>query len=630
MKNIFAVLITFISVLCCTGVKAQENVKFPEFIIQEIPFEVEISGIDSAAVYHGDKNLGTFVGKEPIEITLTTDKKNIAPLTINGNQYLCETNAIPLWLSIVPPMVAIVLALIFKEVVSSLLLGILFGSMIMGAYSGGFSGALGGFFAISGNYLIDALNDSGHLSVIVFSVLIGGIVTVISKNGGMAALVGKISKKATSAKKGQMATYFLGVSIFFDDYANTLVVGNTMRPITDKLKISREKLAYLVDSTAAPVAAIAFVTTWIGAELGYIKDGLNSVALTPGLENLTPYSIFLSSLSYSFYPILTLIFMFFLIRSGKDFGTMHTAETLARTGDYNLDQRSGEKSSELEHYTAKEGVKSSGWYALIPILIIVFGTLLGLVYTGFSPEIWSGDLGFWRKVSATIGNSDSYQALLWSSFTALVVAVLMSIIGKKLNLEESVNSAVNGFKGMLDAVIILILAWSLAEVTEQMHTADFLTGLLSGNVDMAWIPAITFVLSAVVAFSTGSSWGTMAIMFPLSIPALLTLGVESGAAASEFLPIFYNGVACVLAGAVLGDHCSPISDTTILSSLATRCNHIAHVRTQLPYALTVGGTALLIGIIPAAFGVPSWICFAVAIAVLLGVIKFLGKPVPQS
>ncbi|MGB0166268.1 MAG: Na+/H+ antiporter NhaC family protein [Luteibaculum sp.] len=336
-------------------------------------------------------------------------------------------------------------------------------------------------------------------------------------------------------------------------------------------------------------------------------------------------------MAYSFYPILTLIFMYMLVRSGRDYGPMRKAEQVAQSGEINSVQVQSSTQDEMEHFTAKEGVRASHWFALIPIIIIVFGTLAGLGVTGYSAEIWNNpELGFWRKLSATIGNSDSYQALLWSSFSALVVAILMSILGKKLSLNESVASAVNGFKGMLDAVIILILAWSLAEVTEQMHTADFLTGLLSGNIAIGWIPAITFVLSAVVAFSTGSSWGTMAIMYPLCIPAMLTLGSEGLMPAAEFLPIFYNAVACVLAGAVLGDHCSPISDTTILSSLATRCDHIAHVKTQMPYALTVGGTALFIGIIPAAFGFPSWLCFTLAILALLLLVRFLGKPLKSS
>lgn len=625
----------FLSLLLFGNLQAQENepsikVSYPEIIVQNIPFTVSIKhpGKDTLNIKVGESITAQKTSAEDLEIVLQANSTEIPAVEINGKLYPSEGKAIPLWLGIIPPLVAIVLALIFKEVVSSLLLGILAGAMTIGFYTKGFLGAITGFFTVSGKYLIDALNDSGHLSVIVFSVLIGGIVTVISKNGGMAALVSGISKKATTAKKGQFASYFLGLAIFFDDYANTLVVGNTMRPITDKLKISREKLAYLVDSTAAPVAAIAFVTTWIGAELGYIRDGLDAVNLGPGLEDLTPYSIFLSSLSYSFYPIMTLVFMYFLIRSGKDFGPMLKAEKKARAGEANLDQREGENAEELEHFTAKEGVVSSGLYALIPICVIVLGTLAGLLITGYDAANWaSTEIGFWRKLSNTIGNSDSYQALLWSSFSALVVAVMMSLLGKKLNLQETVGSAINGFKGMLDAVIILILAWSLAEITEQLHTAEFLTSMLSGNLDIAWIPAITFVLSAVVAFSTGSSWGTMAIMYPLCIPAMLTLGVDSNLMPEEFLPILYNAVSCVLAGAVLGDHCSPISDTTILSSLATRCNHIAHVKTQMPYALTVGGSALILGVIPAAFGVPAIVCFAVGITALLLVIKFVAKPV---
>ena len=611
--------------------KAQEvEVVYPEIIVSDIAFDIIVKsdGSDTLNIELGESVSAKKTSAEDLVISTMASNGKVPELKVNGKLYPTEKRAIPLWFGIVPPLVAIVLALIFKEVVSSLLFGILSGALVSGFYSGGFWSGVAGFFKVSGHYIISALNDTGHLSVIVFSILIGGIVTVISKNGGMSAMVQGISRKATNPKKGQLATYFLGIAIFFDDYANTLVVGNTMRPITDKLKISREKLAYLVDSTAAPVAAIAFVTTWIGAELGYIKDGLNSVALSPELSDLTPYAIFLNSLSYSFYPILTLLFMFFLIKSGKDFGPMLKAERRARNDEGDTQEAEKVSAAELEHFTAKEGIKKSGWFAIVPIIIIVFGTLAGLLITGYSAENWANpEMGFWRKLSNNIGNSDSYQALLWSSFSALVVAIAMSVAGKKLSLNESVEAAVNGFKGMLDAVIILILAWSLAEITEELHTAEFLTGLLSGNISIAWIPAITFVLSAVVAFSTGSSWGTMAIMYPLCIPALLNIGMSEGLGPDHFLPVLYNGVACVLAGAVLGDHCSPISDTTILSSLATRCNHIAHVKTQLPYALTVGACALLIGIIPAAFGVPAWLCFLLAVLSLLLITKFVAKEV---
>ncbi|MGB0166269.1 MAG: hypothetical protein ACPF8V_05385 [Luteibaculum sp.] len=278
------------------------EVHFPEIIVSGVEQEIVVQAKDSVQIRFRGENLGGLAPGEEKRIAFRSKAGSSPEIEINGTIYNTEKRAIPLWLSILPPLFAIVLALIFKEVVSSLLLGILVGSGVIGYYSGGFIAGLGGFFKVSGTYIIEALNDSGHLSVIVFSVLIGGIVTVISKNGGMAALVSGISKKATTAKKGQMATFFLGIAIFFDDYANTLVVGNTMRPITDRLKISREKLAYLVDSTAAPVAAIAFVTTWIGAELGYIKDGLKTVELSPGLEGLTPYSIFLSSWLTHFTP----------------------------------------------------------------------------------------------------------------------------------------------------------------------------------------------------------------------------------------------------------------------------------------------------------------------------------------
>lgn len=544
-----------------------------------------------------------------------------------GYEHSLSTNPISGWWSILPPLLAIVLALITKEVLSSLFIGVFCGAAIIGVASKGFLiGVSTGFLAVIDTYILNALNSSDHLSIILFSMVIGSIVTIISKNGGMLGIVNAISKYAKDAFSGQLATYFMGIAIFFDDYANTLVVGNTMRPVTDRLKISREKLAYIVDSTAAPIASIAFVTTWIGAELSYIADG---TAVIPQITE-GAYSILINSLQFSFYPIFTLIFILFLIFQRKDFGTMLHAEKLARAGKASpgLPQTKNSKSGEqaLEEFEMKEGLAPNPWLAIIPIAVIILGTISGLLVTGWNAETWNEPaLGFGKKMSIIIGNSNSYIALLWSSLTGLAVAIILSISTRSLTISESVESMMSGFKTMLTAILILTLAWSLAGVTEHLETANFLKTLWSDGMTPVLIPLITFVLSALVSFSTGSSWGTMAILYPILLPATYEISVAGGLDHPEAMMIFYNVVSTVLAGSVLGDHCSPISDTTILSSLASGCNHIEHVRTQMPYALTVGAVSILVGTLPAALGISTWLLYPVGVGLLFLIVKYFGK-----
>jgi Na+/H+ antiporter NhaC len=477
--------------------------------------------------------------------------------------------------------------------------------------------------------MVKAMADEGHVSVILFSTLIGGIVALISKNGGMQAVVDKISRRANSPKSGQMATWFLGVGIFFDDYANTLVVGNTMRPLTDRLKISREKLSYIVDSTAAPIAAIALITTWIGAELGYIQSALDQINAGESVIEGGPYIIFLGSLKYSFYPVFALIFMLILIQRGRDFGPMHKAEVNARKGVIASNSKSID-SSELDEFAPQEGAKLNMWNAIIPILIVVLGTMLGLIYTGYMADasVWSSEeFSLSRKLSIIIGNSDSYKGLLWASMLGLMAAVLLSVGRKTMSFVDAISASIDGFKTMVPAMVILILAWSLAALTEQMHTADYLTSMVEGRLAVWALPAVTFLLSAVVAFSTGSSWGTMAIIYPIMLPLAWGLSIESGIDAAAAMEIFLNTTSCVLAGAVLGDHCSPISDTTILSSLATRCDHLQHVKTQMPYALTVGFVAVIFTTLSPLLSLPWLLNYLIGFGLLYLIVSLLGKKV---
>ncbi|MCR5014593.1 MAG: hypothetical protein K6A28_07450 [Bacteroidales bacterium] len=521
----------------------------------------------------------------------------------------------PLWLSILPPLVAIVMALIIKEVLSSLFVGVLTGAFIMALFGGQNPAmALGsGVLRTVDTYIVGSLFDDDHILIVVFTLLIGGMVRIITVNGGMQGVVNWLSRFARGPRSGQLMTFLMDLCIFFDDYSNTLVVGNTMRPIADKKKVSREKLAYIVDSTSAPVVAVAFVTTWIGAELSYIQDGIAAIGL-----DASAYSVFFRSLAYSFYPFLTLGFVLMLILSGREYGPMLKAERKARASQASL--------SDMRDSVARPAHVID---ALIPLLVLIFGTVIGLVATGYDASVWHDvNMDFFSKLSVTIGAANSYKALLWASLISLITAIIMTLLRGSVEFGKLMEEMAEGFKSMLNAVLILTMAWSIALVTKDMHTAEFVSQLLlQWSLSPVLVPALTFVLAALIGFSTGTSWGTMAILYPLILPATWLLCQEQGMSVDGTMPIFYNVVASVLAGSVMGDHCSPISDTTIMSSLASGCNHLSHVSTQMPYALTVGCVALLVGVLPAALGVPSWIAFMVALALLWVVIRFVGKKV---
>jgi Na+/H+ antiporter NhaC len=612
------------------------SVTLPAIVMQDIATPVTFKITDPAfrsmvhgnvaVIIDGKEILANFIyGEAVVNVVFQTDR--IFTIEAGGFSFSRYVTPIPLWLSVLPPLIAIIMALFFKEVYTALFVGVLVGAFIIYYYQGYhfFEALFIGFFAVLDTYVLNSLLDKSHISIIIFSMMIGGMVGIITKNGGMKGVVNFLSRYANNARSGQMVTWLLGILIFFDDYANTLVVGNTMRPITDKLKVSREKLAYIVDSTAAPVASIAFVTTWIGAELSYIQGGIKTLGL-----NETPYDVFINSLQYSFYPILTLLFVMILIMRRRDFGPMHAIEVAARTGQI-APKATNPKLNFGRETEPAENVKARGYNAIVPVLVVVFGTITGLIITGLQQVGWDASATFGTNLSHVIGSSDSFSALLWSSLGGVVVALGLTVGQRILPLRSSIDALVDGFKSMLTAVLILVLAWSIALITEQLHTAEFISGsLIRWAVSPYLVPALTFLLAAAISFSTGSSWGTMAILYPLILPATWYLGLEAGLEYDTAMSIFHNVVSAVLAGSVMGDHCSPISDTTILSSLASSCDHINHVRTQMPYALTVGAVGLVIGTIPAAFGVSVLILFPVNIAVLALIIQLVGKPVPKA
>ncbi len=538
-----------------------------------------------------------------------------------------QTSIIPQWMGLIPPLVAIILALLFREVLFSLFIGVFIGVLTLAGFS--WENVIPSFFKVIDKYIIGALKNPDHLSVIVFSLLIGGMVAIISRNGGMAGVVKGLSFFARGPRSSQFVTWLMGIAIFFDDYANTLIVGNTMRSITDKYRVSREKLAYIVDSTAAPVAAIALITTWIGAELGYIGDASKTLGI-----NEEPYSIFLNSLQYSFYPVLTLFFILMLILFKRDYGSMWDAEVRARATGKLADmgvRKEEELKDAMEELQPVEGIGHYAFNAILPILTVIGVTMWGLYSTGYDAAVMEDPtLTTFNKLSTIVGNSDSYKALMWSSISGVLMAVFLSVLGRFLSLRGAMESMVMGIKTMMPAIVILVLAWALAQITKDLRTADYLTTLLEGNLDPKLMPTITFLLSGFIAFATGSSWSTMAILYPILLPTTWTICMTAGFPVDVTMPIFYSVTASVLAGSVFGDHCSPISDTTILSSLATGCNHIDHVSTQLHYAITVGIVSVGMGLLAVYTDWPFWSYFAIGASCLLLIVLIAGRTVHDA
>jgi len=521
-----------------------------------------------------------------------------------------HSRSIPGWLSILPPLIAIVIALAFKRVVPALFLGLWVGATIAVGFS--FYGAWSGLLDTYEVFVLRSLSDPSKAAIILFSFMIGGMVGIISKNGGMQGVVNQIVKWASSPKRGQLAAGALGVAIFFDDYANSLVVGNTMRPVTDRLHISREKLAYIVDSTAAPVSCVAFVTTWIGYEVGLIGTALEAMPTV----DASAYGLFLASIPYSFYPLLAVFFVFAVAYSRRDFGPMYKAELRARsTGQVLAPDASVDQSiASGEEMAPKEGKPHRMINAILPVLVLIGGVLAGLYATG------TGD-----TIREIIGSADSYKALMWASLLGVITAATLTTFQRILTVGEIVEAWYGGLKGMMFAMIILVLAWSLSSVTDVLHTADYLVTVLGDKLNPGFVPAIVFVLAAATAFATGSSWGTMGILLPLVLPLAWAVMSTNGMTAASDYYILHSTVACILAGSVWGDHCSPISDTTILSSMASGCDHMDHVRTQLPYALFVGTVGVVIGTIPTGFGFPWYLSLILGVIVLIGGLRLFGK-----
>ena len=545
------------------------------------------------------------------DMALTLDGETVAEGssgTLNG------------WLSVLPALLAIGIALVTRQVIPSLFLGIMLGSWF--TYSLSIPGIWFGLLDTIQIYVMEALvppdGSKSHMQIIVFTLMMGGMIGIVYRNGGAHAIAERIANLANTRRRTQVGSSLLGFAIFFSTYANSLIVGNTMRPVTDKMRISREKLAYIVDSTAAPLASIAIISTWIGYQLGLIEESVGDVSLDE-----SAYSIFLNALPYNFYPILALVMVILVGLTGRDFGPMRKAEQRAfHEGKATRDGASIDTEDEEEggeELYLKEGVPLRSINALLPIGTLIVMVAAGIYVTG------EGD-----SIRAIMGTADGNTALVWAALVSVVLAAGLSIGQGILSMKETMGAWFAGLRSVLFVMIILTLAWALAAIAEDLHTANFLVTILGDSIPPQWLPAILFVLSAAVSFAVGTSWGTMGILMPLAVPLIWALMQNAGLSMEDSGYILYATIGTILAGSVWGDHCSPISDTTIISSVASGSDHIDHVRTQIPYALTVGGISLAAGLIPTGYGIPWWITLPVGAAAVYGVLLLFGRKLDEE
>lgn len=529
------------------------------------------------------------------------------------------------FLTLIPPIVSILLAFVTKNVVISLFIGILSGSFLLSLNSTNLVFALPQGFIDFIYRALNSLADPWNAGIILQVLAIGGVIHLVAKMGGAKAIAISLADKAKSSKGTQVITWFLGLLVFFDDYANSLIVGPIMRPVSDKMNISRERLAFIIDATAAPIAGLAIISTWIGLEVGLINDAFSGIGL-----NNDAFGIFLQTIPYRFYNILILAFVIITIILSKDFGPMRKAEIKAKQSNFNnlYTKHNDSIQSELE---PKEGVQLSVWNAIIPIGTLIVTSLIFFYYSGYT-SIVNGDnielqnlmvkspLSF-LAIKEAFSSADASVALFQSSIISSIVAILMAVSKKIFKVSEAIEIWIDGMKSLLMTAVILILAWSLSSVIKDLGTAKFLVTLLSGSMPAFLLPSVIFILGSIISFSTGTAYGTMGILMPLAIPLAHSINPEI-----SFIVI---STSAVLTGAIFGDHCSPISDTTILSSMGAGCNHIDHVKTQMPYALFVASITVLFGYIPAGLGISIYIVIPVSIIAIFIGVQLFGKKVNE-
>lgn len=491
--------------------------------------------------------------------------------------------------SLIPPVVAIVLALITKEVYSSLFVGILVGGLFYSGFN--FEMTVNHIFQ---NGFIGVLSDSYNVGILVFLVILGAMVCLMNKAGGSAAFGRWASTHIKSRVGAQLATILLGCLIFIDDYFNCLTVGSVMRPVTDKENVSRAKLAYLIDATAAPVCIIAPISSWAAAVTGFVEgeDG---------------FSIFVRAIPYNYYAILTIVMMIAMVLLKVEFGPMKLHEDNARKGDLYTTPDRPYAAAEDE---MNDNPKGKVFDLIIPIATLIVCCIIGMIYTG---GFFSG-----TGIIEAFSNCDASVGLAYGSFFAMIITVILYMARKVLTFKECMECLPEGFKAMVPAILILTMAWSLKGMTDSLGAAEFVAALTESSAEgmMNLLPAIIFLIGCFLSFATGTSWGTFGILIPIV--------VEVFAGSNPTMMII--SISACMAGAVCGDHCSPISDTTIMASAGAQSNHINHVNTQLPYVFLTAGISFVTYIV-AGFTQSAWISLPVGIVLMIGTLLVIRNKV---
>lgn len=550
-----------------------------------------------------------------IEVTPTVSGRYRVSAVRDGVGLETAIRVLPGFLTLLPPLVAILFALFFRQVLPALIVGIWFGTSLLAGID-----PWTGFVRLIDTYLVRAMTDRDHVRILIFSMTLGGMVGLIARSGGATGLVERLSRLSVSRRMGQFSTWLLGLLIFFDDYSNTLLVGNTMRPFSDRLRISREKLAYIVDSTAAPVASVALISTWIGFELGLLGTSISELGLR---ENA--YWLFLRSVPFSFYSIACILFVLMVVLSRRDFGPMLKAEKRAlHTGEV-LGARAQPLIDDEMTRLQDSSEAPPRWYnALVPIAAMSLVLIAGLYLSGVEAL---RETGLEKTAYNIIGAADPFQVLLWAAFSGTLTIIAMVMLQRIMNLRECVDAFIVGFRSLTIAMIILTLARVIQIICTELNTAEYLLAITRGFLSPGFLPAVTFLLAAATSFSTGTSWGTMAILMPLIIPLAYYLPIDAGLSPEMVDLTMVATIGSILSGAVFGDHCSPLSDTTIMSSMACGSDHVDHVRTQLPYALVVAAVTISLGYLPAAMGfIHPFISLFASVIALWGILRFVGRP----
>ena len=488
--------------------------------------------------------------------------------------------------SLFPPLVHIALALITKEVYSSLFVGILVGALFYSNFN--FEGTILHIFE---GGMISVLTDSYNMGILIFLVILGTMVCLMNRAGGSAAFGRWAGKRIKSRVGAELSTIILGVLIFIDDYFNCLTVGSVMRPVTDKHNVSRAKLAYLIDATAAPVCIIAPISSWAAAVTGFVEgeDG---------------FSIFIRAIPYNFYAILTIVMMIAMVMMKVEYGPMKLHEDNAKKGDiYTTPDRPYANAEE----ETVDNCKGKVMDLLIPIISLIICCVIGMIYTG----------GFFDGVGfvEAFSGSDASQGLVYGSFFAFVITIVLYLVRRVLKFDECMACLPDGFKAMVPAILILVFAWTLKSMTDSLGAAEYVAGIVAGSAEgmVNLLPAIIFLVGCFLAFATGTSWGTFGILIPIVVAVFEKSSPE----------MMIISMSACMAGAVCGDHCSPISDTTIMASAGAQCDHVTHVSTQLPYAIVAAAVSFVTYIV-AGFVKTAWIALPVGIVLML-IVLFVIK-----